>query len=436
MAARGGLKVFDTVASSMRRLHLRHALRSFGAAAAVGREPLLFTPGPLTTSAAVKQAMLVDYGSRDNLFLEAVQNVRNGLLRAAGTSKEKGFECVIVQGAGTMGIESVLGSVIPRSGKVLVVINGAYGKRQLEICRYLDIATDSVSYSDLHVISVEDVLKKLRSDPSFTHVSTIHHETTSGILNPIEELAKKLKVEFPSVDLIVDSMSGFGAYELRMDWGVDFAVSSSNKCIEGVPGFSYALCKRSALEKAAGNGRSFSMDLHAQWKGLETTGQFRFTPPTHAILAFQQALLEWEAEGGHAGRLARYQANYETIAKGMEEMGFTYYVADDTRSHLIITFVMPTDPKFVFQTFYDQLAGDGFVIYPGKTAEGESFRFGTIGRLFPRDCEMLLAAVRRSCAAMGVSLPLQVRKTAPKTKTADARVAAVLERVRARSLTL
>lgn len=375
-----------------------------------GREPLLFTPGPLTTSAAVKQAMLKDYGSRDKLFLDAVKEVRTGLLRAGGVSQQDGYECVIVQGAGTMGVESVLGSVAPRAGKgkVLVVSNGAYGKRQLLMCEYLNIETVALSYSDAKAINVDDMLKALRADSSITHVSLIHHETTAGILNPLEQLAKALKAEFPKIELIVDSMSGFGAYELRMDWGIDFAVSSANKCIEGVPGFSFALCNRNALEKTKGNARSLSMDLYAQWDNMEKTSQFRFTPPTHAILAFQQALKEWEAEGGHAGRLQRYTANYDTLTKGMVDMGFQFYVAEeDGRSALIITFIMPTDPKFCFQTFYDALSASGYVIYPGKTAEGDSFRFGTIGRLFPRDCEMLIAAVRVACERMGVSLPLK-----------------------------
>lgn len=380
-----------------------------GGVPASGREPLLFTPGPLTTSAAVKQAMLKDYGSRDKLFLDAVKEVRTGLLRAGGVTQQDGYECVIVQGAGTMGVESVLGSVAPRAGKgkVLVVSNGAYGKRQLLMCEYLNIETTALVYSDAKAINVDDMLKALRADSSITHVSLIHHETTAGVLNPLEQLAKSLKAEFPNVELIVDSMSGFGAYELRMDWGIDFAVSSANKCIEGVPGFSFALCRRSALEKTKGNGRSLSMDLYAQWDNMEKTSQFRFTPPTHAILAFQQALKEWEAEGGHNGRLKRYTANYDTLKNGMEEMGFQFYVAPDVRSALIITFTMPTDPKFCFQTFYDALSSSGYVIYPGKTAEGDSFRFGTIGRLFPHDCEMLLAAVRVACGRMGVSLPLK-----------------------------
>eukprot|EP00927_Polykrikos_kofoidii_P047316 TRINITY_DN4141_c0_g1_i2.p1 TRINITY_DN4141_c0_g1~~TRINITY_DN4141_c0_g1_i2.p1 ORF type:complete len:417 (-),score=56.97 TRINITY_DN4141_c0_g1_i2:41-1291(-) len=375
-----------------------------------GREPTLFTPGPLTTSAAVKQAMLVDYGSRDKLFTGGIIDVRNGLLRAAGTSQANGHECVIVQGSGTMAVEAVLGSVIPRDGgKVLIVINGAYGHRQVTICRYLGIECDTLEYTDSEPWRVDDILKRLReAQGSFTHVSVIHHETSAGIISPLEALARAQKAQFPEVGLLVDSMSGFGAYDLQMDWGIDFAVSSANKCIEGVPGFSFALCNRAALERTKGNARSLSFDLFEQWSNMEKTGQFRFTPPTHALVAFRQALLEWENEGGVVGRAARYRANYEVLKRGMEEMGFKFYVTDeDCRSILISTFIMPEHPNFKFQEFYDFIASWGMVIYPGKLAQGDSFRFGSIGRVFPHDCELLVAATREACKRMNVPLPLK-----------------------------
>lgn len=202
-------------------------------------------------------------------------------------------------------------------------------------------------------------------------------------------------------------MSGFGAYDLQMEWGIDFAVSSANKCIEGVPGFSFALARRQVLEESKGVARSLSLDLYEQWRNLEITGQFRFTPPTHAILAFRQALAEWKAEGGVHGRAARYHSNYAVLEKEMSQMGFKFYVTGAHRSHLISTFLMPENPNFNFQKFYDLLAARGYVIYPGKLAAGESFRFGTIGRLFPRDFEQLVAAVRCACAGMDVALPLE-----------------------------
>merc|ERR1711957_980007 len=158
---------------------------------------------------------------------------------------------------------------------------------------------------------------------------------------------------------------------------------------------------------AKDNGRSLSLDLYAQWKNLDETSQFRFTPPTHAILAFRQALQEWFEEGAVEGRAGRYKDNYEVMRKDMSEMGFKFYVPEGPRSYLISTFLVPDHPNFTFKTFYDSLSAQGFVIYPGKLAKGESFRFGTIGRLFPEDCKMLMSGVRIACAEMNVPLPVQ-----------------------------
>lgn len=371
------------------------------------------TPGPLTTSSAVKQAMLVDYGSRDARFLEVMHQVRTKLLGAANVSKEEGYECVIMQGAGTYGIEAVLGSVIPRDGRALILSNGAYGKRQQQICTILGIPFEAVDYGDHEVVRVEDMLKKLKeAGPGhFTHVSMIHHETTAGILNPLKEIGLALKESYPSVRLIVDSMSGFGAYPAQMKaWNLSYLVSSANKNLEGVPGFCFAICERAALEEAEktnGGPRSLSLDLVGQWRNMEATAQFRFTPPTHSILAFHQAILEWEAEGGCAGRGARYKANYETVLKGMEEMGFKCYVAAEHRGHIITTFLQPEHPKWDFDAFYKALSDQGYVIYPGKLASAPSFRFGTIGRLYPKDFENLLLIVRQCVQRMGIELPLR-----------------------------
>ncbi|CAE7280738.1 phnW, partial [Symbiodinium sp. KB8] len=356
-----------------------HLRRSAGRLAAFGtvpgREPLLFTPGPLTVSGPVKQAMLVDYGSRDKLFLDAVEEVRHQLLSIAGVSQADGYECVIVQGSGTTAVEAMLGAAVPRKdGKVLIVTNGAYGHRQKAMCQYLGIDHETLDFEDHDAICVKRVLAALREDEDFTDVSFVHHETTAGVLNPIYELVKNIKAEFPKMRVLVDSMSGFGAYPLDMSWGIDFAVSSANKCIEGVPGFGYVLCSREALQQTKGNARSLSLDIYEQWAFMESTKQFRYTPPTHAILAFQQALREFLQEGAREQRAARYQANYEVMERGMEEMGFEFYVPKAHRSYCICTFKTPSHPNFDFQTFYNLLAEQGFVIYPGKLSKGNSFR--------------------------------------------------------------
>jgi 2-aminoethylphosphonate-pyruvate transaminase len=378
----------------------------------MGRTPLLFTPGPLTTSATVKQAMLTDLGSRDDGFIRVVREVREGLLRIAGTSQAAGFEAVIMPGSGTFGVESMLGSLVPRTGgKLLVATNGAYGLRMVAMARVLGIEVAAVEHHERRALSAERIAAAVAADPAVTHVAAVHHETTAGVLSDMAALGAALagvdRGERPPVALLIDSMSAFGAYPVDVGaWGATAIVSSSNKCIEGVPGFSYIVVKKAALLAAAGNARSLSLDLHAQWAGLESNGQFRFTPPTHTILAFRQALAEHTAEGGAPGRLARYEENARVLLEELLPLGFHPYVPDGERGCIITTFLVPTDPAFAFKAAYDALVALGCVIYPGKTTAAESFRIGSIGQLYPADMKAVARALRDILVAQGVALPV------------------------------
>lgn len=361
----------------------------------------LFTPGPLTTSLSVKQAMLRDLGSRDKVFIATIQRVRDQLLEVAGLSADQGYEVVLMQGSGTFGIESVLGSTVPPDGKLLVVINGAYGRRIAKIADVLKIETTKLQYPDNTIPDPADVDDKLAEDPTLTNVATVHCETTTGILNPIEEIGRV--ADRHNRVYFVDSMSAFGgaAFDFKAS-RIDYLVSSSNKCIEGVPGFSFVICRRESLLKTEGWARSLSLDLLAQWQGLESNGQFHFTPPTHTILAFEQALRELRKEGGVEGRAVRYRANYETIAEGMRQMGFVEYLPKQLQGHVITTFRYPDHPNFCFNTFYQHLLDRGHVIYPGKVATADCFRIGHIERLFPHDMKALLAAIGDTLEVMGI----------------------------------
>lgn len=354
---------------------------------------LLFTPGPLTTSATVKAAMMRDAGSRDAEFIAAVHDIRERLLRIGGSQPGGDYECVPMQGSGTFAIESVISSVIPRSGGLLVLVNGAYGRRIVEMARVHGIGVQAVETPENRKISPEAVAERLREFAGVTHVAVIHCETTTGIVNPIAEIGEK--VARAGATYIVDAMSSFGAIPIDLA-GVhaDFLISSANKCIEGVPGFGFVLARRSRLIAAKGLARTLSLDLHAQWQGLENGGQFRFTPPTHALLAFHQALLELDAEGGVQGRAARYCRNHQVLAKGMAAMGFEPYLAPQDQSYIITTYRYPANPEFRFEEFYSRLSEMGFVIYPGKLSQEPCFRIGTIGRLGVEEIEGLLAAIR------------------------------------------
>ena len=349
---------------------------------------LLFTPGPLTTSSTVKEAMVRDVGSRDAEFLEIVCQIRERLL-ALGSVARPDYECVLMQGSGTFAIESVISSAIPRDGRLLVLINGAYGRRIGQIARVHGIPVETAEVAENRKITAAD----FSLSPGITHVAVVHCETTTGILNPIEEIGEV--AARAGAAYIVDAMSSFGAIPVDLAGArVDFLISSANKCIEGVPGFGFILARRAALEAAKGRARTVSLDLHAQWAGLEGNGQFRFTPPTHVLLAFRQALRELDEEGGIAGRAERYRRNHEILCRGMRELGFEEYLAPEDQSYIITSFRYPRDDKFRFDEFYARLSALGYVIYPGKLSREECFRIGTIGRLSRRDVEGLLQAIR------------------------------------------
>jgi 2-aminoethylphosphonate-pyruvate transaminase len=365
----------------------------------------LFTPGPLTTSLSVKQAMLRDLGSRDTEFIETVRHIRSRLLAIAGLSQQAGYECVLMQGSGTFAVEAVISSAMPRQGKLLVVVNGAYGDRILAIAQRYGIETVAVRAMENALPDVAEVGRVLAAEPDIRMTAVVHCETTSGIINPVEAIGEV--VHRHGGIYFVDSMSAFGAVPIDFaGCHIDYLVSSANKCIEGVPGFGFALCRRDALMATEGLARTLCLDLLAQWRGLERNGQFRFTPPTHALLAFAQALDELEAEGGVAGRAERYRGNYETLLHGMRAMGFREYVPPHLQSYIITSFCYPEDDRFNFEMFYNQLSEKGFVIYPGKVSDADCFRIGTIGRVFPSDIRSLLSAIREVCCQMGMTLPL------------------------------
>jgi len=364
---------------------------------------LLFTPGPLATSDSVKQAMMRDMGSRDPEFLEVVRKIRQRLLEI-GNVAGGDYEAVLMQGSGTFSVEAVISSVLPGDGKLLVLINGAYGQRMAKIARTLGIATESLTFPEASPVDPARVRVALRQDRAITHVGTIHCETTTGILNPIQPIGAVAK-EFGRV-FIVDAMSSFGGVPIDVAAsGIDFLISSANKCIQGVPGFGFVLARRELLAAAAGRARSLSLDLVAQWQGLELDGQFRFTPPTHALLAFWQALQDLEAEGGVRARAARYAANHRALMEGMTALGFRAYLAPEHQSHIITSFLFPTHTSFDFKRFYRYLSDEGFLIYPGKVSDADCFRIGTIGHLYPVDIRALVAAIGRTLAAMRVEMP-------------------------------
>ncbi len=359
----------------------------------------MLTPGPLTTSLETKQAMLRDWGSRDANFIEAGAEIRRRLLAMTGAGDD--YDCVLMQGSGTFSIEAALASFIPKDGRVLVLINGVYGHRALKILDILGRQTVVLERGDYLAPQPEAVKQKLLEDTAISDVFVVHCETSSGILNPLKEIADV--VHAAGRRLIIDAMSSFGAIPLEVgDIPYEAMISSANKCIEGVPGFGFTIARKTALEGAKGRSHSLSLDLHDQWVYTGKSGQWRFTPPTHVIMAFREALRQHEAEGGVAGRGARYRENMQTLIEGMRQMGFETLLDDAEMAPVIITFLCPADPAFDFMDFYNALKARNFVIYPGQLTEAESFRIGCIGQIHQPVITALLAAIAASIREMGV----------------------------------
>lgn len=352
----------------------------------------LLTPGPLTTTKTVKEEMLFDHCTWDDDYKQITQKIRKGLLKLAGAD-EKEYTVVLMQGSGTFGVEAVLTSVVGATDRLLIAANGAYGERMGEIASHsgLDHVVYYQSYDKIPDASV--IGEMLKKDPKITHVSMVHSETTSGILNDIAAVAKVVK-ENGRV-FIVDAMSSFGGVKIPVqELGIDFLISSANKCIQGVPGFSFIIARRSLLMESEGCARSLSLDLYDQWKTMEKDGKWRFTSPTHVVLAFAKAMQELEAEGGIAARNKRYVENNRLLAARMKELGYKTYIDEEHQGPIITTFYFPENANYTFSEIYEYIKERGYAIYPGKVTEAPTFRIGNIGEIYKEDIEKLCDIIR------------------------------------------
>ncbi|TVQ69494.1 MAG: 2-aminoethylphosphonate--pyruvate transaminase [Oceanospirillales bacterium] len=376
-------------------------------------EPLLLTPGPLTTSLTVKQAMLRDWGSWDSDFNDITAAICEQLLQVA--KAQETHVCVPLQGSGTFAVEATFATLLGQDSKTLVLMNGAYGQRAAKILERMGRDTVLLDMGDYLPPEPEEVARILQEDADITHVVLIHCETSSGILNPLEEIAKV--VSEADCEFIIDSMSAFGALPIDAR-NLPFAalVSSANKCFEGVPGFGFAIIRKTLLQQCQGRCVSLSLDLYDQWQYMMKTGQWRFTPPTHVVAAFYQALQEYQQEGGQPARLARYQRNRDRLVAGMRRLGFDTLLKDHWLSPIIITFLSPDDPAFSFTSFYQAMKQRGVLIYPGKLTVVESFRLGCIGQLYDEEIDKVLSAVAESCQALGLSAQSTSSNTQPLTE--------------------
>ena len=371
----------------------------------MAQSPLLFTPGPLTTRLETRRAMLNDRGSREPAFLAMTAELRRRLLDVAGG--QSSHVAIPLQGSGTFIVEAAIGTLVRPSDMLLVLANGAYGERMIEIAKRLGRRVEALRWPENQAVEPGTVACALARNPEITHVALVHCETTSGLLNPLAEVAAVVAQERRA--FIVDAMSNFGALPLDLrETPITALLASSNKCLEGVPGIAFALIDENVIERAKGVAPSLSLDLYDQWRGFESNGQWRFTPPVQIVAALLEALRGLEAEGGPAARLRRYQQNFRALTEGMRRLGFRVFLDEGTQAPIIVTFVTPEDPRFCFDDLYAGLAARGFIIYPGRLTRAQSFRIGCIGALHAEDFDRLVAAIADIVADFGLMAAARV----------------------------
>jgi 2-aminoethylphosphonate-pyruvate transaminase len=358
-------------------------------------DPLLLTPGPLTTSIRTKQSMLRDWGSWDVDFNSITGRIRERLLEIANGRGT--HECVPLQGSGTFSVEAAIGTVVPRNGHVLVPQNGAYCQRMARICRVLGRKLTTLDYAENTQVSARDIERALTSDPTITHVALVHCETSTGILNPLAEISEV--IARAGKGLIVDAMSSFGALEIdARRTPFDALVAASGKCLEGPPGMGFVVVRREVLERCEGNCHSLSMDLYDQWVYMQKTTQWRFTPPTHVVAAFDSAISQYLEEGGLRARGARYAQNCRTLIEDMARLGLKSFLPPSIQAPIIVTFYAPDSPRYDFKSFYNAVKAQGYILYPGKLTTVETFRVGCIGQLGPTGITGAVDAIGRVLA--------------------------------------
>ena len=374
-----------------------------------GNDPILLTPGPLTTSLQTKQAMLRDWGSWDAAFNRITASLCRDLVDIVGGGDD--YVCVPLQGSGTFSVEAAIGNVVPRNGKVLVPNNGAYCARILKICKYLNRAAVELPVPEDQPATGAMIAAALDADPSITHVAQVHCETGAGVLNDLVGIAQACKAR--GKGLIVDAMSSFAALPIDVASApFDALIAASGKCLEGVPGMGFVILRKPVLEGCAGNAHSLALDLHDQYVYMQKTTQWRYTPPTHVVAALRAAVDQFKEEGGQPARLARYQANCRTLVEGMRALGFRTYLDDAVQAPIIVTFHAPADPAYQFKAFYEAARDRGYILYPGKLTQVETFRVGCIGAIDANEMRNVVSAVTQVLADLGLRVTAEAARRA------------------------
>jgi 2-aminoethylphosphonate-pyruvate transaminase len=359
---------------------------------------IILTPGPVTTSAATRQAMLRDYSLNEPEFLALTAEVRAALLDLVNGRET--HVCVPLQGTGNAANEATLGTLVPRERRLLVVNNGFYGARLAQIAPAIGLDAVTLDLPLTAPLEPAALAAALVADQAISHVVLCHVDTGTGLLNPLEPLAAVCRAQ--GVGLIVDAVASFGGLPLDAPGlGAQAIVLSPNKWLEGVPGFGVVVVERAALAAAAGRCHSFCLDLHRQWRSFEDSGRWRFTPPIQALAALAAALRQYRAEGQRA-RLERVRRNWRCLVDGLRAQGFETVLADEVAAPVIATFHQPADPRYDRERFFEAMWRRGFVMFRGSLTPFPTFRIGCMGALDEAVMAAVVRAVGEAMAEIGV----------------------------------
>jgi 2-aminoethylphosphonate-pyruvate transaminase len=359
---------------------------------------IILTPGPVTTSPETKRAMLRDFSPNEPGLLALTGEMRERLL--AIVNGQDRYICVPLQGVGNTANEAMLGTLVPRDRKLLIVRNGFYGERLKQIAGAIGLPFEALDLPWTAPAPAERLEEALAADHAISHVVVCHVDTGTGLLNPLEPLAEVARRR--GVALLVDAIASFGGLPIdARALDLEAIVASPNKWLEGVPGIGLVLAKRAALEKAAGRAHSFCLDLHRQWRSFEHDGRWRFTPPTQATAALVTALRQ-HAEEGQAVRFERVRRNWRCLVDGLRALGFETYLRDEVASPVIATFHAPADPNYDRGRFFELMWQRGFVMFRGQLTPEPTFRIGCMGAIDDTAMHRVVEAVGAAMAAMGV----------------------------------
>jgi len=365
---------------------------------------ILLNPGPTTTTDTVKMALVVpDICPREKEFVHVMADVRNGLLKVVNADDD--YTCILFAGSGTAAMDAVINSVVPPDKKILIINNGAYGERMVKIAKAYNMGCVELKFPWTERPDLTKVEKTLEDDSKITHIAIVHHETTTGLLNPLKEMVDIARSRGKT--LIADTISSFAGIpiDVRSDH-MDFMISTSNKCIQSMAGVSFVLCKKSEIEKTARYPlRSFYLNLYQQYKYFEEHGEMQFTPPVQVIYALRQAIKEYFEEGIE-NRYHRYCHNWKVLTHGLKDLGFRLLLKEEIHSKILTTVIEPDHERYDFDLLHDLLIERGFTIYPGKIHNNNTFRIANMGSIDHKDMEAFLEALANSMDKIGIKEPL------------------------------